>query len=115
MFSFRSEEMAELVWGLGAMAAEYVFYGENTNGVGGDVQSATRQAAQMVGAAAMSPEPVEVLPMRSTRLTKPGARGRIGPAARPSSAPSARRGAVGSPPSPQPFPACAELSPLDAH
>jgi ATP-dependent Zn protease len=63
MFSFRSEEMAELIWGLGAMAAEYVFYGENTNGVGGDVQSATRQAAQMVGAAAMSPEPVDVLPM----------------------------------------------------
>jgi cell division protease FtsH len=63
MFSFRSEEMAELIWGLGAMAAEYVFYGENTNGVGGDVQSATHQAAQMVGAAAMSPEPFEILPL----------------------------------------------------
>jgi ATP-dependent Zn protease len=63
MFSFRSEEMAELIWGLGAMAAEYVFYGENTNGVGGDVQSATHQAAQMVGAAAMAPEPVNVTPL----------------------------------------------------
>ena len=27
------------------MAAERVFYGENSNGVGGDVQSATAQAA----------------------------------------------------------------------
>ena len=31
---FRSEEMARLVWTLGAMAAERVFYGENSNGVG---------------------------------------------------------------------------------
>ena len=36
------------------MAAEHVFYGENTNGVGGDVQSATAQAALMVGASAMA-------------------------------------------------------------
>ena len=34
-----------LVWGLGAMAAEHVFYGENSTGVGGDVYSATAQAA----------------------------------------------------------------------
>ena len=40
--SWRSEEMARLVWTLGAMAAERVFYGENSTGVGGDVQSATR-------------------------------------------------------------------------
>jgi hypothetical protein len=40
---FRSDEMARLVWALGAMAAERVFYGENSNGVGGDVQSATAQ------------------------------------------------------------------------
>ena len=57
---FRSEEMARLVWTLGAMAAERVFYGENSNGVGGDVQSATAQAALMVGASAMGPEPFEV-------------------------------------------------------
>ena len=31
------EMFARLVWGLGAMAAERVFYGENSNGVGGDV------------------------------------------------------------------------------
>jgi ATP-dependent Zn protease len=55
--------MARLVWTLGAMAAERVFYGENSNGVGGDVQSATAQAAWMVGASAMGPEPFEVVPL----------------------------------------------------
>jgi len=60
---FRSEEMARLVWTLGAMAAERVFYGENSNGVGGDVQSATTQAAFMVGASAMGPERVDVTPL----------------------------------------------------
>ncbi len=60
---FRSDEMARLVWALGAMAAERVFYGENSNGVGGDVQSATAQAAWMVGASAMGPEPVVVKPL----------------------------------------------------
>ena len=45
------------------MAAERVFYGENSNGVGGDVQSATAQAAWMVGASAMGPEPFEVTPL----------------------------------------------------
>ncbi len=60
---FRSEETARLVWTLGAMAAERVFYGENSNGVGGDIQSATAQAAWMVGASAMGPEPFEVTPL----------------------------------------------------
>jgi cell division protease FtsH len=60
---FRSEEMARLVWTLGAMAAEHVFYGENSNGVGGDVQSATAQAAFMVGASAMGPEPIQAVPL----------------------------------------------------
>jgi cell division protease FtsH len=59
---FRSEEFARLVWALGAMAAERVFYGENSNGVGGDVQSVTAQAALMVGASAMGPQPFEVSP-----------------------------------------------------
>ena len=58
---FRSEEMARLVWTLGAMAAERVFYGENSSGVGGDVMSATTQAAFMVGASAMGPESVPVV------------------------------------------------------
>jgi ATP-dependent Zn protease len=38
------------------MAAERVFYGENSTGVGGDVQSATARAAWMVGSCAMAPE-----------------------------------------------------------
>ena len=57
---WRSEEMARLIWSLGAMAAERVFYGENSNGVGGDVFSATAQAALMVGASAMGPERIEL-------------------------------------------------------
>jgi cell division protease FtsH len=59
---FRSEEFARLVWALGAMAAERVFYGETSNGVGGDVLSVTAQAAHMVGASAMGPEPFAVTP-----------------------------------------------------
>src|SRR5215203_6538068 len=46
---WQSEQMANLVWTLGAMAAERVFYDENSTGVGGDVQSATARAAFMVG------------------------------------------------------------------
>ena len=57
--SWRSEEVARLIWTLGAMAAERVFYGENSTGVGGDVQSATARAAWMVGACAMAPERIE--------------------------------------------------------
>ena len=51
--------MARLIWTLGAMAAERVFYGENSTGVGGDVQSATARSAWMVGACAMAPERIE--------------------------------------------------------
>jgi cell division protease FtsH len=58
--SWRSEEFANLIWGLGAMAAEHIFYGENSQGVGGDVQSVTARAAFMVGASAMGPMPVEI-------------------------------------------------------
>jgi ATP-dependent Zn protease len=54
---WRSEFMADLTTTLGAMAAEYVFYGENGNGVGGDLQSVTSLAAMMVGASGMGPEP----------------------------------------------------------
>ncbi len=60
---FQSEQFADIVWGLGAMAAERVFFGENTQGVGGDVYSATYDAAQMVGGWAMGPEPFEVTPL----------------------------------------------------
>jgi ATP-dependent Zn protease len=58
--SWRSEEAAQLIWALGAMAAERVFYGENSTGVGGDVQSATARAAWMVGACGMAPEAPEL-------------------------------------------------------
>src|SRR5919112_3892952 len=57
---FRHEIVGDLVWSLGAMAAEREFYGENTNGVGGDLQSATSRVASMVGAAGMGPEPLDL-------------------------------------------------------
>jgi cell division protease FtsH len=68
--SWRSEEMAQLIWALGAMAAERVFYGENSTGVGGDVQSATARAAWMVGACGMAPEQIEVNGGSNGRVTK---------------------------------------------
>jgi cell division protease FtsH len=58
--AFRHEEVAELVMILGAMAAEHVFYGENSTGVGGDVQSVTRAVGWLVGASAIGPEPVDL-------------------------------------------------------
>jgi ATP-dependent Zn protease len=57
---WRHQEVANVIWGLGAMAAERVFYGENSTGVGGDVHSVTSTAAWMVGYCAMGPEPVEL-------------------------------------------------------
>jgi ATP-dependent Zn protease len=56
---WRHREFGELVWILGAMAAEHVFYRENSTGVSGDVQSATATAALMAGVWAMGPEPIE--------------------------------------------------------
>ena len=58
--AFRHEEIAQLVMILGAMAAEHVFYGENSTGVGGDVQSVTTLVGMLVGAAAIGPEPVDL-------------------------------------------------------
>jgi cell division protease FtsH len=58
--SWRHEEVANLIWVLGAMAAERVFYEENSVGVGGDVYSVTSMAARMVGMCAMGPEPVRL-------------------------------------------------------
>lgn len=59
---FQSEDFANLIWTLGAMAAERVFYGENSRGVGGDVFSATALSATMVGQWAMGPQPFTVTP-----------------------------------------------------
>jgi len=58
--AWRHEEVAQLIWILGAMAAERVFYGENSVGVGGDVYSVTSLAGRMVGMSAMGPEPVDL-------------------------------------------------------
>jgi ATP-dependent Zn protease len=52
------------------MAAELVFYGQNTTGVGGDVWSATTEAAGMVGFAAMAPTPIDL----SDRIEDPDER-----------------------------------------
>jgi ATP-dependent Zn protease len=71
---FQSEMFAQLVWGLGAMAAERVFYNENSTGVGGDVASVTAQTAGMVGAAAMGPQPFVATPQDGE--TEAEARGR---------------------------------------
>jgi ATP-dependent Zn protease len=57
---FRSHVMGTLIMTLGAMAAEHVFFGENSQGVGGDVGSATMTAAAMVGYWAMGPDPVHI-------------------------------------------------------
>jgi ATP-dependent Zn protease len=56
---WRHRQFGQLVWILGAMAAEHSFYKENSTGVSGDVQSATATAALMAGVWAMGPEPVE--------------------------------------------------------
>ncbi|HEV8151923.1 MAG TPA: AAA family ATPase [Solirubrobacteraceae bacterium] len=60
--SWRHEEVGNIVWTLGAMAAEHVFYGENSVGVGGDIQSATWRVARMVGMSGMGPEPISLDP-----------------------------------------------------
>src|ERR1700750_2779678 len=69
---WRSERVGDLIWSLGAMAAEHVFYGQNTTGVGGDVRSATAQAAHIarlhptapapprLGSPAMAPAPIDL-------------------------------------------------------
>jgi ATP-dependent Zn protease len=57
---FRSRIMGSLIMTLGAMAAEQAFYGENSQGVSGDVVSATATAAAMVGMWAMGPDAVHL-------------------------------------------------------
>src|SRR3954470_17607648 len=57
--AWREREIADLIWTLGAMAAEHVFYDQTSTGVGGDLHSATTRAGYMVGMWAMGPEPVK--------------------------------------------------------
>ena len=49
---WRHEEVGKLVWTLGAMAAEHVFYGENSTGVGGDVRVGDARAPRAWSASA---------------------------------------------------------------
>jgi ATP-dependent Zn protease len=58
--AFQSRMFGELVHAVGAMAAELVFFGENSVGVGGDLQSTSWTASGMVGGAGMSPLPLEL-------------------------------------------------------
>ena len=79
--SWRSEQVGDVIWGLGAMAAEHVFYDQTTTGVGGDVGMVTWRAAQMVGRHAMgrrrstsptgSPTPSSARRPRRLRCTLP--------------------------------------------
>jgi ATP-dependent Zn protease len=75
--SWYHEEMAKLIWTLGAMAAERVFYGENSTGVGGDVESATLRAAWMVGVCAMGPERIDLDGRFATDEEEAAERGKI--------------------------------------
>jgi len=71
------EAMGDLIHGLGAMAAERVFYGENTSGVGGDLHSATTNAAWMVGTSGMGPERIDLKGAKFADETEDEARERI--------------------------------------
>jgi ATP-dependent Zn protease len=57
--SFQSDEMADLIHIMGAIATEQVFYGQNSNGVTGDMNAATTLACMMVGAYAMAPQRID--------------------------------------------------------
>jgi ATP-dependent Zn protease len=61
---WQSEFFGDLVHVLGAMAAELVFYGQNGNGVSGDLNYATDQVSVMTGIAGMG------TPLISTTLPK---------------------------------------------
>lgn len=57
--NFRSAHAADLRVGLGALAAERVFYGENSSGVTGDLIQTTNRAAQMIGMWGMGPDQLD--------------------------------------------------------
>jgi cell division protease FtsH len=56
---FRSQMAADIRHFLGSIAAEHVFYGENTSGVFGDLMSATAIACRMVGTIGMGPDKLD--------------------------------------------------------
>src|SRR5579862_453673 len=57
---WQNEDAGDLIHTVGAMAAEHVFYGQNSRGVGGDLGMATARAATMVGVWGMAPGPVDL-------------------------------------------------------
>jgi ATP-dependent Zn protease len=57
--TFRSQAAGDLRHTLGAIAAERVFYGENSSGVSMDLIMATNQACHMVGVWGMGPDPLD--------------------------------------------------------
>jgi ATP-dependent Zn protease len=56
---FRSQRAGELRQCLGAIAAERVFYGENSQAVFEDLMTATADACEMVGLVAMGPDQID--------------------------------------------------------
>jgi cell division protease FtsH len=74
---FRGELLGLLIHTLGAMAAEHTFYGENSAGVSGDVQTATARAAWMVGVYGMGPESIRLTQSFDTPEDEEAARERI--------------------------------------
>jgi ATP-dependent Zn protease len=71
------EAIGSLVHTLGAMAAEVVFYDENSVGVGGDLQYSTYRAAMMVGTAGMGPLRIEPSGFRMNDESEEEARERL--------------------------------------
>jgi ATP-dependent Zn protease len=57
---FQNMLFGELIHGVGAMAAELSFFGQNSNGVGGDMAMTTGLASSMVGGWGMSPLPIDL-------------------------------------------------------
>jgi ATP-dependent Zn protease len=55
---FRSQHAGHLRHFLGAIAAERVFYGENSSGVSGDLMTSTVDTCVMVGVVGMGPDPL---------------------------------------------------------
>jgi ATP-dependent Zn protease len=74
---FQSVYEGDLVHAVGAMAAETVFFGQNSDGVGGDLQSTTWKAAIMVGAAGMAPQPIDLRGKRFADETEDETRRRV--------------------------------------
>jgi ATP-dependent Zn protease len=67
---FRSQLAGEIRHGLGAIAAERVFYGENSSGVTMDLIQTTRLACAMVGVFGMGPDALD--PVMSKRAADMG-------------------------------------------